>query len=265
MVPSASSAAFLGLFILASAMSAGASAPPGMARLPAGEVTLPFLRDSSETRVPVPAFWLDKRAVTPSEFLDFVRRNPSYTRSRISRLFADEGYLRHWRGDLQPHPRSLNAPVTGVSWHAAKAFCADRGKRLPTTAEWERAAATREAGDTDVDGAARERAILSWYSRSTQEEPPATGSGTRHAFGIRDLHAVIWEWTSDFNAWTPSGVNKRGVSEDGLFCGGGAAGMAPNTPYATFMRWGFRGSLKADYTLGTLGFRCARDDSPTGD
>jgi sulfatase modifying factor 1 len=240
-----------------------------MASVPTGEFTPPFRRgeggergDTGFDRIPVPSFRLDTRAVTTAEFLSFLREHPRYTRSRIPELFADPGYLKAWKGDLEPRYSDLNAPVTTVSWHAAKAYCSAQGKRLPTTAEWERVAATHARGQ---DSATQERLILGWYARSSRADVPAIGSGTRHLHGIRDLHGIVWEWTSDFNAWSGGGVNKRGVKEDGLFCGGAPASAAPNTSYTTYMRWGFRGSLKPDYTVATLGFRCARDENPNGD
>jgi sulfatase modifying factor 1 len=260
MIRSALALGFCGV----TALSAGAEAvPPGMARIPAGAVAFPFRGDSGAAiRAKVDAFLLDTRAVTNTEFLAFARRQPRYRRSQISRLFADDGYLRAWTADLRPAPLTNNSPVTAVSWHAAKAYCADRGKRLPTTAEWEYAAASRLPG---ADSADQERAILAWYARPAHAETPAVGTGTRHGHGAQDLHGVIWEWTADFNAWAGGGMNARGVKEEGLTCGGAPAGMAANTPYSTYMRWAFRSSLKPDFTVATLGFRCARDDSPPGD
>lgn len=218
--------------------------------------------DTARVRVALDPFRLDERAVTTAEYIAFLKENPRYTRARIPRMFADTGYLRAWKDDLRPDLRSLHSPVTAVSWHAAKAYCAAQGKRLPTTAEWEHAAALPAQASDSAD---YERVILEWYARSAAEGLPVSGSGTRHAHGIRDLHGVVWEWTADYNAWNGAGVARRGRSDDsddGLFCGGAPARMVPNTSYAVYMRWAFRASLEPDYTVGTLGFRCARDAPP---
>lgn len=233
-----------------------------MARFPAGNAAFPFRADSADSTPMIQktsAFRIDTRAVSATEFLAFVKANPRYTRSRIPKILANDSYLRYWTGDFDPGPTQGTA-VTMVSWHAAKAYCAAQGKRLPTTAEWERVAATTADGSGT---AGHERLILAWYARPASEGTPAFGTGSSHARGVRDLHGVIWEWTSDYNAWSTAGVNSRGridEPDDALFCGAGASRMIPGTPYATYMRWAFRASLKPDYTVTALGFRCARDD-----
>lgn len=59
------------------------------------------------------------------------RENPKWQRSQVKRLFADERYLAHRDGELDLGAARAEQPVTNVSWFAAKAFAAFRGKRLP--------------------------------------------------------------------------------------------------------------------------------------
>src|SRR4029077_16831520 len=109
-----------------------------MVRVPTG-VYRPLFRSVSDAKeVPVKAFALDIHPVPNGSVLEFVRANPRGRRSQVKRLFADETYLQHWSGDLDPGgSATTNAPVTWISWFAARAFAAWAGKRLPTTAEWE--------------------------------------------------------------------------------------------------------------------------------
>src|SRR5262245_57079634 len=85
-----------------------------MARIPGGEYR-PFYRqpvrvagrDTVVRRVVtarVAPFLMDRRPVTNAEYLAFVREHPEWRRSQVSRLFADESYLRHWRGDVELGP-----------------------------------------------------------------------------------------------------------------------------------------------------------------
>jgi formylglycine-generating enzyme required for sulfatase activity len=248
------------VLFLALAVSA-APAPPGMAQIPAGIYRPLFRGESDAKEVCVKTFALDVYPVTNAEFLDFVRANPRWRRSQVKRLFADEQYLHHWAGDLELGAAvTTNAPVTWISWFAAKAFAAWAGKRLPTTAEWERvaaASATRPDGEND---AAFQKQVAAWHSTPSPERLPPVGTGCANYFGVHDLHGLVWEWVADFNTAMVTG-DARGDSglERQLFCGSGAQGAKDATDYAAFMRFGFRSSLRANYTVHNLGFRCAKD------
>jgi len=239
---------------------AGLGAPAGMVTIPAGSYA-PLLRTSDEPeRVAVAAFWLDARPVTNAEFLEFVRAHPQWRRSQVSPLFADQGYLGDWAGDLELGARvAADAPVVRISWFAVRAFAKAAGKRLPTTAEWERAAA---AGFTRADGASEpgfSAWVLGGLARPTPEVLPAAGSGRPNFFGARDLHGLVWEWVQDFNTAMTTGESRADSGlERNLFCGAGAASARDVRDYAGFMRGGLRSSLRASYVVPNLGFRCAR-------
>lgn len=232
-----------------------------MVALPAG-VYRPLFRGEKDLKeIAVRAFRLDVHPVTNAEFLEFVRANPRWQRAQVKRLFADAGYLQHWAGDLDPGAESMSArPVTFVSWFAAKAYCQWKGGRLPTTAEWELAAA---AGYETGDGAkepAFQRDLLRWYSTPSPPVLPAVATGRANHFGLHDLHGLVWEWTSDFNSSLVTGDARGDTGLDRqLFCGAGSLGASDRANYPAFMRYGFRSSLKAGYTVHNLGFRCARD------
>jgi len=237
------------------------SAPPGMVCVPAGVYRPHFRSDSDAREVPVKAFALDIHPVTNAEFLDFVRANPRWRRSQVKRLFTDEIYLKHWAGDLDlGGAATTNAPVAWISWFAAKAFAAWAGKRLPTTAEWEFAASaslTRPDGENDAEF---KKQVAAWHSSPSPERLPPVGTGRANYFGVHDLHGLVWEWVADFNTAMVTG-DARGDSglERQLFCGSGSQGAKDVTDYPAFMRFGFRSSLKPDYTVHNLGFRCAKD------
>lgn len=234
--------------------------PGGMVVIPAGAYT-PLLRSTSDpARVDVAAFVLDELPVTNAEFLAFVTANPKWQRSRVTRLFADEHYLSHWTSDTELGPRApVDAPVVRVSWFAARAYARWAGKRLPTTAEWELAAA---AGYTSLDGkndAELNRDLYRWLARPTSDVLPSVATALSNFHGARGLHGLVWEWVSDFNTAMVTGESRadNGLDRD-LFCGSGAAGASDTSDYAAFMRLALRSSLKASNTTSSLGFRCAQ-------
>jgi sulfatase modifying factor 1 len=240
------------------------AAAEGMVLIPAGAYE-PILRGENEpARVAVAAFRLDVRAVTNAEFVDFVRTHPRWRRSQISPLFADEGYLSDWAGDLELGPRApADAPVVRVSWFAARAFAAAGNKRLPTTAEWERAAAAGFASEDGRNEPEYRAAALGWFAQPTPTVLPAAGTGRPNFFGARDLLTLVWEWVDDFNTALVTGESRADTGlERTLFCGAGAAGARDLENYPAFMRAGLRSSLRASYVVSNLGFRCAQSLSP---
>lgn len=238
----------------------GSAVPaPGMTRLAAGRY-LP-LYDAGRGRVAVAGFALDRLPVTRGEFLAFVRGQPTWRRSRVKPVLADRRYLADWATDLDAGP-ALHAPVTSVSWYAAKAYCAVQGKRLPTMAEWEYAAAADERRtDATRDGEFIRRLLaLAVAPRPFPLAP--VGSQFRNVHGIADLHGAAWEWTLDFNSVLVSddsrGMGAGGAERDHrLFCASAALGATDPWNYAAFLRYAVRAGLTGRSTTSSLGFRCA--------
>ncbi len=222
-----------------------------------------FLGGEDAGPVVTAAFFLDEHAVTNAQFLSFVEAQPRWRRSAVPRIVAEPSYLASWPGDEMLGDALASAPVTHVSWHAARAYCRWAGRRLPTEAEWEwaaRADGTHADASTDPVFVAR---ILDWYAHPRRTPLPA-GSAEANVWGVREMHGVVWEWVEDFGA---SMIASDDRERDGRFedrvCGAGAIGAADTAQYATFMRFAFRSSLRADFTLSTLGFRCASDAPET--
>ena len=216
--------------------------------------------DPQAPETAVRAFRLDARPVTRGEFAAFVAERPEWQRGRVAEVFADPGYLARWTSPSTPDGRPAQ-PVVAVSWFAARAYCAARGKRLPTADEWEYAArASATETDATADPAWRAE-ILAWYARPSTGDLPDVASGAPNVWGVHDLHGVVWEWVDDFNGLLVAGdAREAGDAERNRFCGSGALSAADAEDYASFMRIAFRSSLEARYTTANLGFRCARDE-----
>lgn len=227
--------------------------PAGMVLIPGGTYTS-FLTEKGSSALAVKSFYLDVQAVSNTEFLQFVKLHPQWSRSRVSKLFADAGYLKHWKGDFSVAENLQNSPVTNVSWFAANAYAKWKGKRLPTLNEWE------YAGNAPIVNDKRpvEKVILDWYSKPAPKVLPAAGTGYENRFHLKGMHGLIWEWVADFNSIIMAGDSRSNsaINRD-LFCASGALAAVDKENYAAYMRYAFRGSLKAKYTVANLGFRCA--------
>lgn len=230
-----------------------------MVKIPAG-IYKPFFTNKTNQPIKVAAFLLDETAVTNVEFLEFVKANPQWRRSKVNRLFADTNYLKDWESDLSIGKKNqsiYHSPVVHVSWFAAQAYAKWKNKRLPSVAEWERAAA---GNPINVKYSSLTEYILNWYRRPNLPILPNIKSTYKNQYGLYDMHGLVWEWTFNFNSFISSG-DSRGNTEDELkaFCAAGSINVADRSDYAGYLRFSYRGSLKGNFCIANLGFRCAKD------
>ncbi len=223
--------------------------------VPSGKI-LPLFSSPSNKSLVIRSFKMSTAAVSISEYNEFVRYHPEWRKSRVKSIFAEKNYLKSWDQDVlevDELKKLGELPVTEVSWYAAKAFAAAYHLRLPTVAEWEYVATSF--------GLPSDRSnILKWYSQPGSTPLRKIKEAGVNQLGIYDLYGQIWEWNEDFiGEFITSDSRDKGEGTDSKFCGSGALGASDFTDYGTFMRYGFRSSLKGNYCLPRLGFRCAKD------
>lgn len=229
-----------------------------MARIEAGAFIPLYGNDT--VAVQVDAFLIDKYPVQMKDYLNFVKSSLAWKRSNVKGIFADQSYLKSWKNDVLLGSKvNENAAVNYVSWFAAKAYCECQGKRLPTLDEWEYVAMASEDKKDARKNVDYTEKILSWYE-TPNTSSLSVGQSEPNYWDVYDIHGLVWEWTMDYNSVMLSGESRRDVDSDqNLFCGAASIGATDLMNYAAFMRYAFRGSIKARYTLKNLGFRCASD------
>jgi len=248
------------LLLLALPIAGAIAGGAAYVRLPGGKFAAALKYEDRKDGVRIAPFELMRTPVTNAQFLAFVQTHRQWRRDRVARVFADDRYLAHWRTPTALiDAAQASMPVTQVSWFAAQAYCEAQDARLPTWSEWEYAAAADETRrDARKDPAWRER-ILSWYSRPSSQALPRAGLQPPNAYGVQDLHGLVWEWTEDFSSLLVSGDNRnQGDADKAKFCGAGALSMDDRDNYAVLMRVAMLSSLEANGTTNNLGFRCAR-------
>ena len=254
--------------LLAAALATAAAALPvcGLTTeyvsIPAGALTSVLANDADTGPTRIDAFAMRATPVTNAEFLAFVKGDRTWQRGRAPTTFTDASYLHQWRSPTAfGEATKGDQPVVSVSWFAAQAFCEGEGARLPTWYEWEYVAAADETRrDARIDPAWRAR-ILAWYSQPSSAPPQSVGS-VANAYGVRDLHGLVWEWVDDFNALLVSVDSRNQGDPDKLqFCGAGAISLKDRDNYAVLMRIALLSSLGAANTTNNLGFRCVRQSA----
>jgi iron(II)-dependent oxidoreductase len=265
----------------------GAAALPGEVLIPAGPFTMgtsddPWALDNERPAhtVDVPAFWLDTTPVTNGQYQQFIA-DGGYTQPRwwsaegwkhcqqeqfeapLFWLRDGDRWLRRRFGRLEPVP--ADEPVVHVSWYEADAYARWAGRRLPTEAEWEKAARHDSANGLTLR--------YPWGEADPQPDqanlgqrhlqPAAAGSYPDGAApcGARQLLGDVWEWTSSdftgypgFRAFPYREYSEVFFGGDYKVLRGGSFGTAPVVCRATFRNW--------DYPIRRQifsGLRTARD------
>lgn len=230
-----------------------------MVKVPAGQFNpfwlTPVASKDAPTVVKVPSFRMMKYPVTVQEYDKFLMASPNWNRQNVPTVFADASYLDSWDQQI----KQKRAPVTHISWFAARAFCEFYQLRLPSVNEWEYVAAASETQKDANKNEAFLRRILNWYGEPRTENLKPVGSIYKNLYGIWDLHGLIWEWVEDFNSAFVTGESREDSSfNKNMFCGAGSMSGADKENYAAFMRFAFRSSLKGKSSAWNLGFRCVQ-------
>ena len=265
----------------------------GMMSIPGGAFEMgsagyPFAYDNEQPPhlVEVGDFRIDKYPVTNREYAEFLAAGGYHT----SALWSDAGW--RWREEngieyplywapadggwqlremfavtaLQP-----DHPVTGVSWHEAEAFARFAGKRLPTEAEWEKAASW--------DPQAKQKRRFAWgdelpaYERGASAAnvnlvnwgttPVGAFAAGRSAYGGMDMTGNVWEWTATgfdgypgFRAFPYAEYSELWFDGDHRVLKGGSWATR-----AELSRCSFRNFWRPRFRIAFAGFRCAADGS----
>jgi len=230
--------------------------------------------------VSLPAYYIDTVPVSNADYLRFVEdggyhrpvwwteagwqwRTQSGKRTPAFWFHEGGGWLRRRFGRVEPLP--LDEPVQHVCWHEASAYARWAGRRLPTEAEWEKAAswdpasATKRRFPWGAEPPGPEHANLG----QTRFRPTARGSfpAGASAYGVLQLLGDVWEWTStEFTGYPgfrsfPYKEYSQVFFDDGYrVLRGGSWATDPAACRATFRNWDLpiRRQIFA-------GFRTARD------
>ena len=248
-----------------------AISPTAMITIPAGKFTMGSNRFSGDER-PLRVVWLDEfkideYEVTVAQYRTCVEVDlcdEPYSGSDAYKL-SFEGIFTNWKKvDREHHP------VNAVSWEQARQYCDWAGKRLPTEAEWEKAARGTDGRVYpwgDAEGSC-ELIVMDdggdgcgWESTW----PVGAKSQGRSPYGVADMSGNVWEWTDDWydRTYYAEGPARNPHNTDPgigkkVLRGGSLADQNPHIHRAA-NRLAYDPLQRFDYTIG---FRCARSPAP---
>lgn len=240
-----------------------------------------FVAEMPQHMVYLDAFWIDRTEVTNRQFEAFVqatgyRTGPEeqgsgwvFTRSEVQEVLGAN--WRHPEGPASDIASRMDHPVVQVTYDDAWAYCRWAGARLPTEAEWEKAARGTDRrvypwGD-QADGSryniCDRNCPADWQDLETDDgysgtAPVASFPSGASPYGALDMAGNVLEWVADWyaedyyarspasNPLGPEGGEYRGLR------GGSWFGYGLNARVA------FRGRINPNAALGNIGFRCAR-------
>ena len=140
-------------------------------------------------------YYIDKHEVTNAEYKQFIDANPQWGKEQIPREYHDGYYLAHWNGNDFPFGKD-NHPVVYVSWYAAMAYAQWKEKRLPTEAEWEKAARGGLIGKLYPWGDEINPTKANYYDATDKELTPV-GTYHKNGYGLYDMAGNVREWCLD--------------------------------------------------------------------
>ncbi len=285
--------------------SLGISTPEDMLLIPAGEFQIGSsnkrtkIRKKPTDKVYVDTFYMDKYPVTNAQYKVFIDANPQWGKpskraewNRVKKILSifgkyhDGNYLKHWHGNNFPVGKD-DHPVTHISWYAAMAYAEWAGKRLPTEAEWEKAARGGLTGQKYPWGDLMDSNMV--FCGKGIGETTSVGQYPPNNYGLHDIVGNVWEWCLDEyapNYYTSSPVrnpvagastkenlgfwlfNFRTVTTDRVLRGGSL--FTSSEPIQTAIRRGRSPLITTLYSTklvtsnsarfaANIGFRCAWD------
>lgn len=209
-----------------------------------------FADEQPEHRVQLQAYYVDKYEVTTSQYKKFL-------------LSTGHPAPPYWRGSEYPDGTD-QYPVVMVSWEDAQTYCRWARKRLPTEAEWERAARPRQQRYPWGNQFDPDKANVGGIRGGLM--PVGSYDNGKSLEGIYDMIGNVWEWTADWYKPYPGNVlEEKGFGEKyKVLRGNSWATVGHYPPEITRQiinhnsRSTFRLYADPRGKLNDIGFRCAK-------
>ena len=225
--------------------------------------------------VDLDSFWIDRYEVTNEQFSRFIQesgyqteaeqRGWSWVKTGEEWIEVNRADWRHPRGPDSNIDGKTNHPVVHVSWNDAAAYCNWAGKRLPSEAEWEKAAKGPSSGTIEQNYAWGEKFETNKANTEEADYNDTTPIGNfspqgDSPYGAADMAGNAWEWVAD---WYDSSYYQQAPTVNPLGPATGTDKVLRGGSWLFdqfYARTAFRYNLRPDYTYDFTGFRCSSSE-----
>jgi iron(II)-dependent oxidoreductase len=189
-----------------------------MVLIPAGPFTMGGNNgpkdERPEHRVILEDFYIDRNKVTNGQFARFmnIRASNANDGRRWYDIDDTDARIHRRNGRWSAHPGHENHPVVEVSWYGALAYCSWRGKRLPTEAEWEKAARGPDGRKYPWGNDPPDKTRAHFGGGWNELTPVGNFAKGASPYGVLDMAGNGWEWVS--SAYRPYPYDPRDGRED---------------------------------------------------
>ena len=252
-----------------------------------------FINERPAHKVTLPSFLIDKHEVTNAQYRDFaiatqhgvpklwLRNGYNFGNSMMAampledlqklatnRFKLDMDVPNMSREQLLPELAKIqdsrdNLPVTTVTWQDAVDYCGWAGKRLPTEAEWEKAARGPQGNEYPWGNNWDPKKVNTTSDNPDQPySPVGSYPGDKSAYGVYDMAANVSEWVADWYDAYPGAEPDpriRFLGKAHRVVRGGMASSGHYDSISVVFRNARRMHLRPDTALIDLGFRCVKD------
>ncbi len=239
--------------------------PPEMVVIPAGPFAMGSDTGAADERpahrVDLPAFSIDRTPVTNAEFAVFLNAvGPiSPTGDRFFDWDDNDARIHDKSGVWVADAGFETHPAVEVSWFGATEYCAWVGKRLPTEAEWEKAARGTDGRKYPWGNSPPDRTRAQFSAGWNETAPVRSFPQGASPYGVLDLAGNVWEWVS--SAYRPYPYIPSDGREDlGPGPVRGTRGGGHDSPPDKLTTTQRGSTLSRNVRSGhhNIGFRCAR-------
>ena len=211
-------------------------------------------------RVTLSSYWIDKYEVTSSNFSTFLNKNKNEAHRFIE--MTPTVTIKLENNMYRPRKGLENYPVNRVSWFGADAYCRWKGKRLPTEAEWEKAARGTDKRIFPWGNEFPDNSRVTYKRKFNKQgfrvmEPVDGMKRGVSPYGVHHMAGNVWEWVSD---WFDAAVyqDDKRIDPKGPESGISKVLRGGNWYYkAYYMRTTYRFNEKPEIFKVWQGFRCA--------